>query len=426
MESLISNVHTISMNSFYELVRRAYPSEQDYSQLHQKLDQYPLCDAFVHALEDNPHDNHFFEQSDWPYLALNAVRLNKLSKATFATLMGWWVLFQDFVPQKRVWMPLFNEKGIETETFQVLYRALKTNENNTRFFSAKQLRRAIYSVRGAVNKAILIYPDRLAEWRRQSLRPHLMDGITKGPHLALLDRFLYKGLPYRMWVPFELIEAIFKQKFKDQVMEPNYVIAFSSENDIAIGNLQRKRDVVLPFMGCPLPQELDNALSPELDATRHDMPYHVLLCSSIPQNHIDASYFLSELAKSLIRGEDRIKDQAINKFIQRLNDLEFTVYRYDVRFIFKPFDEDELVPALFWVNLSMVLALSFKKDAAKFEVEFAKELMLALLPLRNKFEQNFFIQLSLMKTALILGLKLWGNHQNNHMRPLYEPIAFQL
>lgn len=432
----------------FELTRRAWKTDLERSELESRLRNDYSCSEFVDEIDHNPVNCSFYQQSDWPYFALNAVRIKKISVATFATLMLWYEIKNSFSGRSLVWIPFFVSDRVNPLAHDLIFQTVKpiaSSDFEKRFqtrephFSKEEIFIAMRNCFGSssVEKHLLAYPD-------QQREGSVTYAIRSRSGLNLMDRVMLNHLKMRLVVPCTFWQTLLRVRFSVRATIMNYVVGDSTRDDLALNALKNERDVQIPFMDKKTPKAADYYAAYEIDFTRHDRDYHVFLMCLIPPSHKRGFVFISNLIQRFEKNFTKTEEKIwVKTFNEQLIDLECPYYRPSwLRKFQQKYPKKLHLESIFWLSLGAAVrqsAIRSARDAhfnhsnlrrveelgAYFLINEIVPRLITELKKYPSLKKNFGVDLSGLAEAYEVGSYEWPKDQDNRGWIFYNELMKQ-
>lgn len=129
----------------------------------------------------------------------------------------------------------------------------------------------------------------------------------------------------RMVPSFSMMQTFLKERYGENAIKINPVIAISSVSDIMNNGMTDSRDMALSIPGAPLLDNADGYKAIGPDFFLHDF-YHAITVSSAPSQHRALFIHLAAGLKQAIPYLPKKEKKAANKLIEHIIDLELTLH----------------------------------------------------------------------------------------------------
>lgn len=296
------------------------------------------------ALKDKDWKHGIFKDKNYPFYALEAVKLNKMSSSEFCTLMFYWTAnrYHTTKTNQVAAIPLFLDGKPNPQAVQMLKETMKSTPGmktfeSTEFLTNEQLEELFRQMEKAPSfeQQFFLVP--------QSLQDTIFNAIQYNK----INIFGNVRSELKRMIPsFTLMQRFLDIKFGPQAIKINPVIGLSHFKDIIANGAGGQRDMAIPFPGVTLPEKADNLLAPGFDFSYHDF-YHAFIVSSIPLELRQA--FVRSAYSTLHALNDSNADS--KEFYAKVIDMEATGFRSDRKWppSFAPTKEE-----IAWLNLFMI------------------------------------------------------------------------
>lgn len=293
--TLVATTRTILENNeatFYELVRRIpKPKLMIIEATLRKVTSLHIT-SLLDAMANQKNlldDTSFIHDMMFPFAALEAVRIGKISSLQFGTLMALWGSLDTILPKsteqkdqlKPEFVPLFTIDGEKNPRATVL---LIFCLQPSSILTTLVVKTPEDLLNGIYDKAIHLEQSEQGFWVIENSSPQTTSGetITQRIKSAVDVKFLaFKADDKREMIPSFGLQQVFLDVAFPHAVRINPVIGDSTPIDIRKGSAERYRDMALPFPGNELPKVADNYTAPSaLDFMFHDR-YHAVRASRV-------------------------------------------------------------------------------------------------------------------------------------------------
>lgn len=261
--------------AYEEIVRRSSPKER--KALETKLYSLPKPEENIHnllkALEKGDWDAAIFQNEEFPYYALEAVRRGQLSPHDYATVLTFWEMIQLHPdPSTRKTIPIFNPDGTVNEIAKAhIIKTLVYNKKAT----DKPCALSSDQIDQLFKKIKKLPPSQQHIWTV----PQINEPIIKAISVPILAEINPDGM---LVAPVGMMQAFLDVAFGDNAVKLNPVHGISSWNDLRQNHFKGERDYAIHFPGIELPEDADDRKARWFYFGKHDF-YHAVLISSIPK-----------------------------------------------------------------------------------------------------------------------------------------------
>ncbi len=427
-----------------ELIRRTWATEADRLSLYELLDERYSGSDFVDSLKKDPINSCFYQQPDWPYYALSAVKTSQISISIFATLMIVREIKLKTPASEISWVAMFINGRINALAFDLIFstfQPVKDSEiyNRLRYtkpqITKEELTQTFLKFKPhSLDHYLLVYPD-------DSNEKAISSQIYKLTGLNLVDRVTYQNRRGRLFVSCTFWEALLQTKFSSQAVKPNYVIGTSDRHDLTVNALKNERDIQIPFLTSRLPSEADSFPAPGIDFFRHDATYHLYVACFIPPSikrafieiaKIIQGYFPHEFAGSF---SEEQKMAIILNCIDHIIDLDCPFFRDEWRAFFEKSSKTLSPSAYFWIGIAGLICRSHVRassSAAFRNVPHSEALALSFLRskiaprlirdllLKPDLLKPYGIMIKDLEPAYMALSTYLPDDKNNHVHPFYD------
>lgn len=263
----------------YELTRRYQPTHQGRLKLINTLKNIPDIDRKVNELLfriNFPTRQATVDAKTDHLIALYAVHQGLLSSMQFATFQCFQKAHQ-LAKNDSCLISLFLDDAVNPAAKEILnasFKPLIGKKKSKAFFS--KMRQLPLSERKFILYSQAEAPNGICQ-RLNSIGIPLFGGPfadPKNPEKVYNRLFLSAGM----------MQTLLDVMYGQQAVKLNFVIGFSSINDIFNNSLFNQRDMIVPFLDAPAPRQVVTYNAYGLDATIYDL-YQAIVASSIPQEH---------------------------------------------------------------------------------------------------------------------------------------------
>jgi hypothetical protein len=296
---------------YHELMRRITPEER--KQIEDKLRDLPAVDNTIAELREVIKNNNLkspiFQNPDYPFYALLAVKTGKIPLAEFVTIMFFWTqnVKDGSFPIESISLFL-NNGEVNPKARQVLKETLE-HVKNIQKFSEEQLETLIDEILEKMRSAFPLEQQFFIESKESKIQSLFNFILQKQPPQKIYSGFSDYLWGFQDWhnkyfmMPSCTLMQTFQDVlFKENAIRMNFVLGLSSERDIAKGVVYSSRDVAVHFPFVDLINEADLLKAPGNYFTKHD-EFHASQCGATGRLHrmfwTRMAHVLSDIDKGL-------------------------------------------------------------------------------------------------------------------------------
>lgn len=280
----------INEATFHEMVRRI-PAPK-LMVIETSLERVtPLhIDALFTAMTDQKHlldDASFIRDEMFPFAALKAVRMGKISSLQFGTLMALWGSLDIILtdpdaknPAKPEFVPLFTVAGNPNPRASILLTPTLRPPAHLPNLITKRPEELL---KGIYDKAFLLPLTEQGFWVVEKIpyKSITEDTVTQRIKSLGVTFLAFNDSDKSEMIPSFGLQQVFLEAAFPHAVRINPVIGDSTPIDIRKGSAERYRDIALPFPGNDLPKVADTFPAPSgLDFMFHDR-YHSVRASKV-------------------------------------------------------------------------------------------------------------------------------------------------
>ncbi len=252
----------------------------------------------------------FFKSTDFPYVALRALRDGKINVNEFSTLLSLHGIYiensKDNAAFEMKHKVLFDKNGEPNkESWKAIETTLQKSNDNTRTAFRFDVEATIKNMQIKLKSARLI---EVGFWHYDM--PDFSEEQTIADVARSIGTWALSRYDDQEMLPsLTMRQALVDSAFGEEAHRINPVIGVSSPDDLRQGGLGHYRDFALPFPGNPLPKTADYLPAPTIADFQHHDFYHLLRVSLLTNK--DASLYIA-MGDALHRQRDRY-DHTISK-----------------------------------------------------------------------------------------------------------------
>jgi hypothetical protein len=342
-----------------------------WAELDKELDDLPQSriDELCQALELQNWDFPIFDNTDlFPYYGLAALKQQKISVQTFATLMAYWSVRQHH-PRKEIQVVhLFNSDGTINADARTMIKATMrvSSELGKQFLGGKedyldekQLDQFFLEMKKlpqaeqqffVVNDPNDYYGgDSLARvlekkepistrigylginiFCRFKIHKRKKEVLSSSEHVNSEEKYN----PRRMIASLGMMQCFINLRYPENAVQMTPKIGLGTLEDIENNGITMTREFAIPFPkrkgGPDYPKEADYYQAhQEYEFMWHDF-YHAILASQVPSNHQKAMILIAHKVKEMSRDKNfqtPLAQRFLSELYERLIDMEFPMYR---------------------------------------------------------------------------------------------------
>jgi arsenate reductase-like glutaredoxin family protein len=381
---------------YSEIIRRVPPEEiRIVEERMKKLPQHTL-NKFIKSIEQGNWEEILSIES-YPFYALKALKDESISVEDFASVMMPWAS----PDTHKIRIEVFGDNGevnpqarnLIEQTLQIDGIPQLRDEELTNFFE-------LLSKESPIQKQFFV------EFRNSKKLFHLDHFRNKIGDVFWGFNFLsscnMNGQPKYIIPSLSMMNCFLKVKFKDNAMQLNPVLGFSTAKDIEMSGRINKRDFALRFPDISLPREDGLQKLDGFDFTYHDF-FHTAIASyaspSTRNRIIETAHLISNSDFDI----SYFDNLYINNLYERLIDMELFFHYFD-------FLKTENKPQWQCVLEEILIPIS--------NSDISEPLLISLL---NDIFQKVFKTLDEKE-----GVKAWINHMEDHLESYISKIEQEI